>query len=441
MLSEQMTSICPRALSCANNSRIPSTGRINASVRAMRSSIVKSILKRSRNNAQYSRSYASRSALLCAGRHSNLNHNSRANLKTTSRSIIFRRDPALFVEQQILPHIVGENAADVEDNRFDHGFGFSLTYFVLRIPFILVSSATFIIHENVLRSAYSVVISDTQTKYALSISTLISMYLTLNSASLYFETFGDDHPDRVPIILIHGSTVRSRRLESHRAATRLKVFASSSPIVADTANSNPNLSYSFKEMADDVARAYSRHSGYQRAHVIGHSNGGNVALVTLVEHPDVVQTCVVQAANAFVVKTSKRKNRSTSIRSRRARTTRLDEAHDRTSRRGTRRKLLARSSQDHLRRNDHSSQLHRIVCKSFAPDARRARRKKISPTLIRIMASSSPKHPARRVLVAQNRASRSSRNYLEWLSKILDFLHRRSDDRNDALYPLKQDKI
>ena len=40
--------------------------------------------------------------------------------------------------------------------------------------------------------------------------------------------------------------------------------------------------------------------GYQRAHVIGHSNGGNVALVTLLEHPDVIQTCIPQAANAYV---------------------------------------------------------------------------------------------------------------------------------------------
>jgi pimeloyl-ACP methyl ester carboxylesterase len=42
--------------------------------------------------------------------------------------------------------------------------------------------------------------------------------------------------------------------------------------------------------------------GYERAHIIGHSNGGNVALVTLMEHPDVVQTCIPQAANAYVTR-------------------------------------------------------------------------------------------------------------------------------------------
>ncbi len=40
--------------------------------------------------------------------------------------------------------------------------------------------------------------------------------------------------------------------------------------------------------------------GYERAHIIGHSNGGNVALVTLLEHPEVVQTAIPQAANAWV---------------------------------------------------------------------------------------------------------------------------------------------
>ncbi len=66
-------------------------------------------------------------------------------------------------------------------------------------------------------------------------------------------------------------------------------------------SSNPQLSYSFRELADDVA-AFIHAMGYERAHVIGHSNGGNVALVTLLEHPEVVQTCILQAANAYVTR-------------------------------------------------------------------------------------------------------------------------------------------
>jgi pimeloyl-ACP methyl ester carboxylesterase len=40
--------------------------------------------------------------------------------------------------------------------------------------------------------------------------------------------------------------------------------------------------------------------GHKQAHVIGHSNGGNVALVTLMEHSEVVASCIPQAANAYV---------------------------------------------------------------------------------------------------------------------------------------------
>ena len=50
----------------------------------------------------------------------------------------------------------------------------------------------------------------------------------------------------------------------------------------------------------NASAAFIRKMGHKRAHVIGHSNGGNVALVVLVEHPEVTQTAVIQAANAYV---------------------------------------------------------------------------------------------------------------------------------------------
>jgi len=39
---------------------------------------------------------------------------------------------------------------------------------------------------------------------------------------------------------------------------------------------------------------------YEKAHVVGHSNGGNIVLVMLLEYPEVVATCIPQAANAYV---------------------------------------------------------------------------------------------------------------------------------------------
>ena len=101
-------------------------------------------------------------------------------------------------------------------------------------------------------------------------------------------------------MLIHGSTITGQadwHVIAPLLATDYRV------IVPDCRghgqSSNPNFSYSFKELAADTA-ALIHALGYERAHIIGHSNGGNVALVTLLEHPEVVQTCIAQAANAYV---------------------------------------------------------------------------------------------------------------------------------------------
>lgn len=123
-------------------------------------------------------------------------------------------------------------------------------------------------------------------------------YITINDANIYYQEHGD--ADGVPILLIHGSTI-----ESHTdwdtlipaLAKEYKVFAPDCR--GHGRSNNPNMSYSFRELADDAA-AFVRAMGYGKAHVIGHSNGGNVALVMAVEHPEVTQTCIPQAANAFV---------------------------------------------------------------------------------------------------------------------------------------------
>ena len=125
-------------------------------------------------------------------------------------------------------------------------------------------------------------------------------FIQINGANLYYESFGTDRPGHAPIVLIHSATVTGHA-DWHAVAPLLATAYR--VIVPDCRghgqSSNPQRSYSFKELADDTA-ALIRALGYERAHLIGHSNGGNVALVTLLEHPAVVQTCIVQAANAYV---------------------------------------------------------------------------------------------------------------------------------------------
>src|SRR4030095_11006468 len=127
-------------------------------------------------------------------------------------------------------------------------------------------------------------------------------YIEINGANIYYNTYGDMQQNPTPIILIHGSTI-----DSHTdwdsvipaLAKHYKVFAPDCR--GHGRSNNPNMSYLFKELANDVV-SFVRAIGYERAHIIGHSNGGNVALVPLMEHPEVVQTCIPQAANAYVTR-------------------------------------------------------------------------------------------------------------------------------------------
>ncbi|HEX8991437.1 MAG TPA: alpha/beta hydrolase, partial [Anaerolineales bacterium] len=124
----------------------------------------------------------------------------------------------------------------------------------------------------------------------------------INGADIYYHAYGIDRAGRAPILLIHGSTITGQTDWGEIApalALQYRVFVPDCR--GHGRSSNPGQSYSFKELAEDAA-AFVRAMGYERAHVIGHSNGGNVALVTLMEHPDVIQTCVLQAANAYVTR-------------------------------------------------------------------------------------------------------------------------------------------
>jgi pimeloyl-ACP methyl ester carboxylesterase len=124
--------------------------------------------------------------------------------------------------------------------------------------------------------------------------------IIINDANIHYETFGEDRPGRAPVLLIHGSTSDGPTDWGDIPPALAKHYKVLMPDCRGHGHSNnPNNSYSFKELANDAA-TFVRALGYERAHVIGHSNGGNVALVTLMEHPDIIQTCIPQAANAFV---------------------------------------------------------------------------------------------------------------------------------------------
>jgi len=126
-------------------------------------------------------------------------------------------------------------------------------------------------------------------------------YIEINEASIYYESYGEKNPLRTPIVLIHGSTVDHNEWDSVVPALAKQYHVLVLDCRGHGRSNNPRMSYSFKELADDVA-VFVRLMGYEKVHIIGHSNGGNVALVTVMEHPEVVHTCIPQAANAYITR-------------------------------------------------------------------------------------------------------------------------------------------
>jgi pimeloyl-ACP methyl ester carboxylesterase len=124
-------------------------------------------------------------------------------------------------------------------------------------------------------------------------------YIKVNNIQMYYESLGRDEKGKVPIVLIHGSTITGQIDWGHiapRLAEKYRVYV---PDCRGHGKSDGTHTYTFQELASDTAE-FVRQLGYEQAHVIGHSNGGNVALVTMVEYPDVTRTAVLQAANAYV---------------------------------------------------------------------------------------------------------------------------------------------
>ena len=125
-------------------------------------------------------------------------------------------------------------------------------------------------------------------------------YRLISGARIFYRVYGSHATSTAPVLLIHGSPMTAESEWSGVIpALAEKHFVIAPDCRGHGQSSNPNHTYSFSEMAADLA-VLVRTLGFEKAHVIGHSNGGNVALVYLMEHPDAMQTAILQAANARV---------------------------------------------------------------------------------------------------------------------------------------------
>lgn len=266
--------------------------------------------------------------------------------------------------------------------------------------------------------------------------------IAIHGAEIYYQTYGKDQPDQAPILLIHGATSTG---EGDWGAIAPALGRRWRVILPDCRghgrSSNPQRSYSFKEMASDMA-ALVRALGYERAHVIGHSNGGNTALVILIEHPEVVQSAVIQAANAYVSPDLLEREPLVLDAERIAREApewmqEMIAAHGPTHGENYWRELLALTLKEILSEPNYTPE-----------DLRRVQR----PTLV-IQGAEDPvnapgKHAqfiARHIPYAELWLPAGVRHnvqldaFSEWLQRVESFLERRGDDANEALHRLERD--
>lgn len=268
-------------------------------------------------------------------------------------------------------------------------------------------------------------------------------FVEVNGCQMYYECFGEDVSDKTPIILIHGSTQTGSscwQLAAELLARQYRVFVPDCR--GHGQSSNPDHSYSFNEMAADIAGFVAK-LGYKRAHIIGHSNGGNVALVTLLEHPNIVQSAVLQAANAFVSADLLEKEPAIFDPDRVAREApgwkdEMIALHGSTHGFDYWRDLLQMTVKEIIREPNYSPEdLHKVEIPTLVVQGQNDR-VNAPAKHAQFIAKNIPY--AELWLPADTGHNVHEEALFTWIEHIIDFLSRRGDDLNDGLYRLKEDR-
>ncbi|WP_433247064.1 alpha/beta fold hydrolase [Streptosporangium sp. CA-135522] len=114
-------------------------------------------------------------------------------------------------------------------------------------------------------------------------------YADVNGLALYFEEHGDGD---VPLILLHGGLGSGETfgaivpsLAEHRRVVTVD-------LQGHGRTADIGRPFSTASMADDIA-GLAAHLGVERVDVLGYSFGGEVALRTAIQHPDIMRRLVV----------------------------------------------------------------------------------------------------------------------------------------------------
>ena len=269
-------------------------------------------------------------------------------------------------------------------------------------------------------------------------------FVPVNDTMLYYEAFGTPAPDQTPVVLIHGSTQTGRSCWGSVAPLLARSYYVLVPDCRGHGQSkNPGLTYSFRELAADTA-AFIRALGYERAHLIGHSNGGNVVLVTLVQHPEVIQTCIPMAANAWVSPDLPEKEPGLFDPERVATDDpawmhEMIALHDPYFGQGYWRKLLKLTVDELISEPNYTPQdlarVHRPVL------VIQGERDRVNAAYRHAQYIAQHIPFAEQWIPPAIGHSVHDEILFSWVEKVLDFLARRGDDQNEALYQLQRTSV
>lgn len=117
-------------------------------------------------------------------------------------------------------------------------------------------------------------------------------YLTINGVELYSEVAGTGEP----VLFLHGGfcSLESMRALSDAVAANRRVYAFERPGHGRSADIAEEYGYA-RGLADVIG--YLDAQGLESVHVIGYSDGGILALLLAVEHPERVRSLVAISAN------------------------------------------------------------------------------------------------------------------------------------------------
>jgi pimeloyl-ACP methyl ester carboxylesterase len=119
-----------------------------------------------------------------------------------------------------------------------------------------------------------------------------SGYASVDGLAVYYELHGEAlSSGKAPIVLLHGGGMP---IESAFAEDLIPRFARSRPVIAIEQQGHGHTADrdtlpEIDRMVDDTAGVLA-HLGIARAHLLGHSLGGIIAVGLAIHHPDVVQS-------------------------------------------------------------------------------------------------------------------------------------------------------